>query len=1264
MIVKSIHLNQWASTLDSKGILPLLVRKLVFASLNFEDIKSADFPAEEDTYIGGYDGILKTSIGNKYIPDGDSVWEFGTNSDTRTKANKDYEKRTKDSLSVTPSDTTFVFLTARVWTGKTEWAEEKNKEGIWKEVRCFDASDLEQWLDIARGVDYWMANHLRLTTEGVLIGEDFWNIWSKTDKYEFVPEILLGGRETAIETLKNRLLSTSGIAVYLKAPTKDEALAFILATIVSMDEKSKESFLSKTLIPLDTSSFRSLINEKRQLILVPKCQVEEIDIAKAKSNNHILILPKTINSPKKIDEIILPIIEFEPFIESLKKMGIGNEKARQLSKNTARNISVLRRTLKVSDTEPNWYVISEKRTLIPMLLLARFQSTNEHDKKIVERLSKSNYDDYEKTLREVLFLEDTVIFYVNNVWRLISHTDSWRFLASHITSEDLDEFKKVALEVLGEHNPALDLKPENRYMAAIHNAQPKYSSELKKGISETLIMLSVFGEEFGVNCGFSPELYVKNIANDLLSDADANSWRSLSGNLMLIGEAAPSIMLGHIETLVNSEHLSAFFEVEDSIISKNSHLPYLLWTLEQIGWMPENLSKVSLILCQLIEKGPKEYPTTNTPLASLKSLYRSWYPQTLAPLITRIKALETIVKRYPGIGYILCNNLVGDTHDVAFHGSRMEWRLFNNLEDISVTNRERWEMENFAVGNIIKLSGNDPKKISSLIEKLGELTNEKIQKSLDHISESIPEEDSDKSIVYHAFRKLIGRHRSFQSARWALPMDILEDFETVALKFEPKNIVLKEIYLFEDSYPEFFEGKDDVKIDENNLIIIQKRVDFLNNFLKDGSINDAIELASKVDYPMYFGEALAKIKLSDEDDNLLISLIGSKDIKLEQLASQYIRTKEGQIGLENILKKFEELSSKNADQVLLSKFLLALSSDIDLWKYIESLDNKELEKYYWQNRYEWVPPKEECFRYAVSKFLHYDRTVAVLNHLGHPERVKKYETSEIVDILEKVKINDFSNPSNMRLHNWSIQNIFLELDSRKNIDEDKIATLEIKYLFDLNQYNTKRKPRFLFKAIARQPELFSHFLNEVYVPSSMSDEEKQEMRSKRTEQDADFIFSKHKILENINVIPGSNDENVINEKELRLWVFKVRELAEKDDRLESADGVIGKLFSKFPKGLYKTWFPTAILEIMEEINSHRMLMMFEIGISNSRGVTVRGANAGGSLEYTEAEFYDEIYNLTYVEFPNISNVFKRLRDDYTRQGKREDSQALGGKLDY
>ena len=43
--------------------------------------------------VGGYDGELSTEVGNIFVPDGESVWEFGTTNKKGGKANDDYDKR-------------------------------------------------------------------------------------------------------------------------------------------------------------------------------------------------------------------------------------------------------------------------------------------------------------------------------------------------------------------------------------------------------------------------------------------------------------------------------------------------------------------------------------------------------------------------------------------------------------------------------------------------------------------------------------------------------------------------------------------------------------------------------------------------------------------------------------------------------------------------------------------------------------------------------------------------------------------------------------------------------------------------------------------------------------------------------------------------------------------------------------------------------------------------------------------------------------------
>ena len=67
---------------------------------------------------------------------------------------------------------------------------------------------------------------------------------------------------------------------------------------------------------------------------------------------------------------------------------------------------------------------------------------------------------------------------------------------------------------------------------------------------------------------------------------------------------------------------------------------------------------------------------------------------------------------------------------------------------------------------------------------------------------------------------------------------------------------------------------------------------------------------------------------------------------------------------------------------------------------------------------------------------------------------------------------------------------------------------------------------------------------------------------------------------------------------------------------------------------------------------------FEMQISNNLGFTSRGAFEGGNIERHRAKFFDTLFEDTKIIYPNVSLIFKNLRDKYLRQGNWEDENAL------
>src|SRR5258708_31934183 len=157
-LVDAADLAQWANRLDAQGLLPKLIRRLVLATSS--DITRIGVRSEEGIRYPGFDGIVEAGKGNAFVPTGLSVWEMGVNQDPKGKAESDYKKRTEDLLGIDPSQTTFVFVTPRRWSGKEGWVEDKRTSGTWLDVRVLDADDLETWLELAPAVHAWISRLL------------------------------------------------------------------------------------------------------------------------------------------------------------------------------------------------------------------------------------------------------------------------------------------------------------------------------------------------------------------------------------------------------------------------------------------------------------------------------------------------------------------------------------------------------------------------------------------------------------------------------------------------------------------------------------------------------------------------------------------------------------------------------------------------------------------------------------------------------------------------------------------------------------------------------------------------------------------------------------------------------------------------------------------------------------------------------------------------------------------------------------------------
>ncbi len=186
MNITAQQIAAWADKLEARSLLSVLLRKLI--SSTGANITQVDFPAYENSQRKGWDGRVQTDTATPWIPAGSSGWEFGCDKTPQQKAEEDYSARLRSIPPKVRRETTFVFVTPR-WHAKGDWAKRKRARNEWKDVRAFDASDLEQWLEQSVPAQSWLAERLGVAIDGVMSLDECWKQWAGVTDPELKKEL-------------------------------------------------------------------------------------------------------------------------------------------------------------------------------------------------------------------------------------------------------------------------------------------------------------------------------------------------------------------------------------------------------------------------------------------------------------------------------------------------------------------------------------------------------------------------------------------------------------------------------------------------------------------------------------------------------------------------------------------------------------------------------------------------------------------------------------------------------------------------------------------------------------------------------------------------------------------------------------------------------------------------------------------------------------------------------------------------------------------
>lgn len=529
-------MNWFTTTISARTKLSVLLRTLIHSTGH--DLQKVDFPGNDDAERAGWDGFIEASSGTPWIPSGTSGWEFGVNMNIKDKANNDFEKSVRAVKSAERANITFVFVTPKRWSRKAAWVAEMKNKKLWKDIRAYDASDLEQWIEQSLAAQIWFANQTERPSQGVRTLERCWSDWANVAIPALHPSLFATATEAWNGRIKSFFEKGDTNPLIIAADSVEEALAFLSQVLVNHELKQ---YGDRVLVFDKAGILPQLAQGTTDFIAVAHTREVERELGPySTSLRTIVVYPRNATSMKP--HLVLEPLGLEPFTNALKAMGKSRDEIAKLANDSGRSLTVLRRQLSEIPAihTPAWAEDPRVASgLVPLVLVGTWDTQNEADRTMLCNLANAPFEKLEKSILDLLRLNDSPVWSIGEYRGVVSKIDSLFAIASTVTKADLDRFLDVARTVLGEDDPALDLPEEDRWAAAMYGKRREHSDVMRKGVCETLVLLAVYSKNlFGNRLSFDGEFEAAKIVRDLLVPVTTRKLEANHCELPFYAEAA------------------------------------------------------------------------------------------------------------------------------------------------------------------------------------------------------------------------------------------------------------------------------------------------------------------------------------------------------------------------------------------------------------------------------------------------------------------------------------------------------------------------------------------------------------------------------------------------------------------------------------------------------------------------------------------------------------------------------------------------------
>ena len=893
---------------------------------------------------------------------------------------------------------------------------------------------------------------------------------------------------------------------------------------------------------------------------------------------------------------------------------------------------------------------THKKELALLCLIGEFDSANSNDKKIVSELLRCNEDSLLDVVQEINSTDDQVLELRDTTWKVLDIKSTIEQLSKYIYNNHIDNFANIYLNILGEINPALDLPTDERYMANIYKKSRAYSAVIRTGVANGMAMIANNQGMFSKCSANKIANTANNIVSGLLSDSqNPKLWMSITDNTSLIAQASPVQFLSKLENTLemknNNPIAIVIKESSGDSFFQPDYMTGLRWALADLSWDKRYFARASLVLAKI---SALEIDQTENKKHSLDTILHTilpWQPKTLASIEVQHSVVEKIVDEHRTVGRELLKGLLPNMTRTTMGREFPEWLAITNNSQ-SITEQELWKESSY-YSNLYIDTAESLQEIVDVINNVDHLTDDTLPSFTNQLNKCLQNmTDKDRQVVWEVLLKKINnldRRSKDEDER-------VKILKKIAGDIEPEDDLCKSIYLFSNydhdliDYNDWKKGKKELEEKRR-----QSLLEILNS---DNATCQLNKLINRAKIPYTIGSSLGSIDYPSIENMLLPKFLNENKAEKEFI-SNFIYTRyfyyKGDISWVDEL----DFANWNNEQKIL--LLLALPFGQSTWDLLDTQQNKDLTKEYWDRVDNFGHTIDNKYSEVVIKsLLKAKRPLAAIEYiasiiLGTEDSIKQQIDPELCLKALMASLNTTENISSTNNLRYEIGLIFKYLYNNINYKTAELWKAEWAYLKIFGEYGIGQ-PQALIYQIANDADFFCDLIKTAYK-SELPDAKQQEI-------DDAIQYRLLKILSfnDFMIMPGTDRYGTFREDNFTAWICKVEEICKTSGHLGIAQSVIGGYLINSPEDKSGLWINKTVARILDRNNSAPMRSGYSRGVYNSRGIyTVdETGRSEASLRDKWQDRADKVESLGFlnlaVSLRELANTYKRERNRIVRRG--------------